>query len=161
MSFPISMLYTPSTNGSLTNTQYNAEFTNIINNLIPESIDDYSVNATEMRIQTDPGESGTEVLPLSLSEEIARLRFAIYEAKLSWDSSLSYWYQTPSTNFVRSADADALTISATHTSFANSILVLQTNEEDSGSFLFLECIADADGTPAVKLSINQDGEILF
>lgn len=162
MSFPINMAYQPGTNGTLTNVQYIAEFTNIINNMIPESIDDYSVNVTEMRIQTDPGESGSESLATTLSEEIERLRFSIKECKTNFDEQLSYWYQTPTSNsLVRTTNADCWTIYAKNTGFSNTILTLKTDEEDSGSFTFLKCVADVDGTPATKLSINQDGEITF
>lgn len=76
----------------LTNTDLNAEIDNILNHLNTDGIDDYSTNATQMRITTDPGESGTESLATSLSGELERLRFAIKEIKGSY---ATYWYSTP------------------------------------------------------------------
>lgn len=161
MSFPISMLYQPTSTGGLTNTQYIAEFGNIINNMIPESMDDYSANAAEMRIQTDPGEVGTESLATTTAEEIERLRFAIKDMKAQVDSNVSYWYETPSFGTIsKSANADAFTIFATNASFSNTILTLKTNEENTGSFYYLKLISDVDGTPTTDFSIDQDGNLV-
>jgi hypothetical protein len=55
----------------------NAEFDNILNNLTPAGVDDYSTNAAEMRTQTTPGTYGSESLATSLAGEIARLRFKL------------------------------------------------------------------------------------
>lgn len=71
----------------------NAEFDNILNNLTPAGIDDYAANVTEFQTQTDPGEVGSESLPLSLSEEIARLRYEIAEIK-----GTTYHYTSPVTS---------------------------------------------------------------
>lgn len=161
MSYPFTQLYAPTSTGSLTAAQYNAEIQNIISNHIPESIDDYSVNAAEMRIQTDPGESGTESLATTLSEEIERLRFAIKEAKNMW-GSVTYWYETPTigSTLTRTTNADALIISATNTGFSNTILTLQTAEENTGSFYYLKLISDTDGTPTTDFSVDQDGNVV-
>lgn len=160
MGYPISMLYQPTSTGSLTNTQYIAEFNNIINNMIPESIDDYSANASEMRLTTDPGESGTESLATTISEEIERLRFAIKEAKNMW-GSVTYWYETPTVGtLTRTTNADAFTIYVQTDTFTNVICTLKTDEENSGSFYYLKCISDVNGTPSTDLSIDQDGGIV-
>lgn len=75
----------------LSNTDLNAEIDNILNNLTPAGMDDYSSNAAAMRLSTDPGESGSESLATSLAGEIERLRFAIKEMK---GSDVDYWYET-------------------------------------------------------------------
>ena len=46
-----------------------------------------------MKLNTDPGESGTESQATSLAGELERLRFAIKECK-----GTAEWYQTPSQN---------------------------------------------------------------
>lgn len=76
----------------LTASIYNADHQNHINNGIPGQLDDYSLNVTEMRTQTDPGEQGTESLSTSLAAELERLRFTIAELK-----GKTYWYETPAT----------------------------------------------------------------
>lgn len=74
---------------SIDQTKYNADHQNHIDNLVPDMIDDYSSNATEMRDETDPGESGSESLATSIGGELRRLRYAIRELK-----GTTYWYQT-------------------------------------------------------------------
>jgi len=79
---------------TLTYADLNAEIDNILNNLTPSGVDDYSTNTTQMRVTTDPGEVGTESLATSLAGEVERLRFAIKEIKgtdvAQWYSSSSY-----------------------------------------------------------------------
>src|SRR3990167_4357663 len=74
----------------LTSADLDAEFDNILNNLKPSGVDDYSVSVAEMQTQTDPGESGSESLATSLAGELERIRFALKELK-----GKTYWYQTP------------------------------------------------------------------
>lgn len=90
MAYPPSVFKTWIAGEILTAADLNSSFQVIPNTNIPEDIDDFSVNALEMQTQTDPGESGSESLATSLSEEIARLRFAIKDA-----TGKTYWYQTP------------------------------------------------------------------
>lgn len=69
----------------------NAEFDNILTNFVPLMIDDYSTNATQMKVQTDPGEVGTESLATTLAGELARLRYMLAEV-----TGETYWYTSPS-----------------------------------------------------------------
>lgn len=75
----------------LTNEALNEEFDNILENLTPSGVDDYSVNTTQMRLTTDPGEPGSESLADSLAGEIERLRFVVKEMK---GSGVTQWYET-------------------------------------------------------------------
>lgn len=79
-------------NEKLLYTHLNAEFDNVLDNLGPLKIDDYSGNTTLMQTQTDPGEVGTESLATTLAGEIARLRKMISEL-----SGETYWYTSPAT----------------------------------------------------------------
>ena len=74
-------------------TDLNAEFDNILDNLGPLKIDDYSGNTTLMQTQTDPGEVGTESPATTLAGELARLRKIIAEL-----SGETYWYTSPATS---------------------------------------------------------------
>lgn len=76
----------------LTNTDLNAEINNILDNLGPAGIDDYSTNAAQMKLQTSPGSLGSESLATSLAGEIERLRYVIQRII---GSDVTYWYQTP------------------------------------------------------------------
>lgn len=76
----------------LTNTDLNQEIDNILNNLDPEGVDDYSQNAPQMRTQTSPGTVGSESLATSLAGELERLRYVIQRMI---GSSTTYWYEPP------------------------------------------------------------------
>lgn len=73
----------------------NAEIDNILNNLTPAGVDDYSTNTTQMRLTTDPGEVGTESLATSLAAELERIRFTIKEIK---GSGVAQWYSSSNTS---------------------------------------------------------------
>lgn len=77
----------------LTYEDLNAEIDNILENLEPQGIGDYSENLGEMQLVTDPYPGGTPSLPNSLAEEIRRLRFQIL-AILGPDAD--FWYENPS-----------------------------------------------------------------
>lgn len=80
---------------TLTNTDLNAEIDNILNNLGPAGVDDYSTNSAQMRTATDPGEAGSESLATSLAGELERIRFALKEIK---GTDVDYWYETADTS---------------------------------------------------------------
>lgn len=74
----------------LTGAIYNADHQNHVNNAVPAGIDDYSEDVTQMRVQADPGASGSESLATSIAEEITRLRYVL--ARLA---GKTYWYDAP------------------------------------------------------------------
>jgi hypothetical protein len=76
----------------LSNTDLNAEIDNILNNLGPAGIDDYSTNAAQMKLQTSPGSLGSESLATSLAGEVERLRYVIQRII---GTDVSYWYESP------------------------------------------------------------------
>lgn len=88
-----SRVKTWTTNEDVQASDLNAEFDNILDNLIPAQLDDYSTNTAAMQATTDPGESGTESLATTLAGEIERLRFAIGEIK-----GTSQWYESATTS---------------------------------------------------------------
>lgn len=79
----------------LSNTDLNAEIDNILNNLGPAGVDDYSTNAAQMKLQTSPGTLGSESLATSLAGELERLRYVIQRII---GSQTSYWYESPPTS---------------------------------------------------------------
>lgn len=94
----MSALYSHTTRATgtiLTAAIYNADHENHITYGDAQYLGGWSTNATQMRTVSDPGESGTESLSASISDELERLRFAILECKQALDSSLTYWYETP------------------------------------------------------------------
>lgn len=78
----------------LSNTDLNAEIDNILNNLDPSGVDDYSTNAAQMRLTTNPGSVGSESLATSLAGELERLRYAIQRII---GSDATQWYSAPQT----------------------------------------------------------------
>lgn len=95
----------------LTAADLNAEFDNILNNLVPLGLDDYSTNVAQMQVQTDPGEVGSESLATTLAGELARIRFAIAEMK-----GTSYWYPSATTSLSQLATALGTTLLANRVS---------------------------------------------
>lgn len=81
---------------TLTADDLNAEFDNIINNLTPGGIDDYSASAAQMQTIVDPYPAQAISQPTSLQGEIERLRYQIFQIKSALQSgttNLTYWYQ--------------------------------------------------------------------
>lgn len=72
------------------NTDLNAEFDNILNNLLPAGMDSYSHNQAQMQLQSNPGGVGTESLATSLAGELERIRFVLAEV-----TGNTFWYQAP------------------------------------------------------------------
>lgn len=70
----------------------NAEIDNILNNLGPLGVGDYSANLAQMQITTDPFPDDNPSLANSLAGEIARLRFQI---KQIMGDSAQQWYSDP------------------------------------------------------------------
>lgn len=75
---------------NLTDEELNAEVNNIIQNFVPQMMDDYSANVSQMQTQTTPGSVGSESLAVSLAEEIERIRYM-----LALITGKTYWYQAP------------------------------------------------------------------
>lgn len=78
----------------------NAEFDNLLLAMQPLLIDDYSTNAAQMQVTTDPGEVGTESLATTLAGELARLRHMLKEI-----SGEEKWYESPIASLAGLANA--------------------------------------------------------
>lgn len=74
----------------VTNTDLNAEFDNILNNLTPQYVNGWSTNTTQMRNVTSPGSVGSESLATSLSGEIERIRYVLKQI-----TGNTQWYSAP------------------------------------------------------------------
>lgn len=74
---------------TLTDTIYNQDHQNHIDNHIPAQMDDQSSSVAQMQSNTDPGEVGTESQATTLAGELERLRFILKEMK-----GVAQWYQT-------------------------------------------------------------------
>jgi hypothetical protein len=80
-------------NEVLTASDLNGEFNNILNNMDPDGIEDYSNDVSQMQSTADPGGLGTESLASTLAGEIQRLRFAIKRI-----AAATQWYVAPISN---------------------------------------------------------------
>ncbi len=74
----------------VTTTDLNAEFDNIIDNFDPDKINDLSADTTAFQVTKDPGEVGTEVLPVNMKEEEQMQRTLIKEI-----TGEAQWYVSP------------------------------------------------------------------
>lgn len=84
----------------VTYSDLNAEFDNILTNLVPAMIDDYSANVSQMQTTTDPGEVGTESLATTIAGELARLRHMIKEI-----TGEDKWYESATASIAGLANA--------------------------------------------------------
>lgn len=84
-------LYTITTRASgtiLTAAIYNADHQNHVNNGDCTQLGGYSANSTQMKVQTYPGDVGSESLALSIGDELARIRYTIAVMR-----GTTTWYQ--------------------------------------------------------------------
>lgn len=119
----------------------NAEFDNILNNLIPTMMDDFSANVSQMQTVADPGEVGSESLATTLAGELTRLRNMIKEI-----TGENQWYETPSVSLV------GLSSAVGTSGLSNNRLVSGRMRTDSEQPIFLVPNGAAktvklDGTP--------------
>lgn len=78
----------------LTASDLNNEFNNILNNLDPAGVDDYSLTLSQMQTTVDPYPAAVESLATDLKGEIERLRYQILQLKKAIQTTDStYWYQ--------------------------------------------------------------------
>jgi len=115
----LSRVKTWSAGETLTASDLNAEFDNILNNLDPDNIEDASADATAMQATADPYPGSSESLATNLRGEIQRLRYLIKQI-----TGKSQWYIDPAT------DIDSLnTLTAQATTSARGTVELATAAE--------------------------------
>jgi hypothetical protein len=114
-----SRVKTWSSGETLTAADLNAEFDNVLNNLTPSGVDDYSASTTEMRAVADPYPASVESLATSLQGEVERLRYQILEIKKAIQASnVSYWYQDLPTAGVFTIAGSSVGVNDTTPSYA-------------------------------------------
>lgn len=91
----------------LSHEDLNKEIDNILENFDPQGMGDYSEDAAQMKLVTDPGAAGSENLPTSLAGEIERLRFMVQQI-----TGESPWYGPVGTNLKEVSDFFASSSSA-------------------------------------------------
>ncbi len=88
---------------TLTSSDLNSEFNNILNNLTPTGIDDESATTTAMQATADPYPGGVASLATSLQGEIHRIRYLIAQI-----TGKTYWYEDPVVSLANVAPAGSL-----------------------------------------------------
>jgi len=138
----------------LSNTDLNAEIDNILNNLDPSGVDDYSATATQMKLNTNPGTTGSESLATSLAGEIERLRYVI---KRIVGTQITNWYDAPTTSLT-----DLLATIGTQT-FGNRIISGRTTGNSSQLCALIptgttasSVVISASVTPLIYAIANQN-----
>jgi hypothetical protein len=85
---------------TITHTDLNAEFDRVKDSFEPQYMDDISADTAAFQSVQDPGDVGTENLPLNLKEELESLRSMI--KKITGEAQ---WYVPPDTSISFIADA--------------------------------------------------------
>lgn len=145
-----SRIKTWSSGETLTASDLNAEYNNILTNLTPAGMDDYSANTTEMRTVTDPYPASAESLATSLQGELERLRYQILEIKKAIQTSnVTYWYQDLPTAGIFTIVTSSVGINDTTPSYALDV---------TGTGHITGAVT-LDSTLAVTGNITSDGNI--
>lgn len=98
----------------LTASDLNNEFNNILNNLDPAGVDDYSLTLSQMQTTVDPYPAAVESLATDLKGEIERLRYQILQLKKAIQTTDStYWYQDAPTSGIFSINGTTVTTTGT------------------------------------------------
>lgn len=156
----------PEPSGTLTAAQYNATISDLIDKYDPQYIVAHGTSQAAMQQQVDPGEVGSESTATSLEDELKRIRFAIKDVKAQIDSSILYWYETPTfgdisndLTITNTVDEDTLTVHADNAGFSNTILTLTTDEETASTYHYIKCVEDEDSSGDTVWALRGDGVI--
>ena len=117
----------------LTKDDLNAEFDNILNNLMPSKIDDASANETAMQAIADPYPGSSVSLPTSTEGEFQRIRYVLKQI-----TGKAQWYYDPDT-----------TLSNLATTLSN----LETTLSNLASAVAKELIINLK--PVVNVAVNK------
>jgi hypothetical protein len=152
-----SKLVTVVTGQTITASERNNEFDNIINNMTPDGVDDASANATEMQATTDPYPASVASQATDLRGEIKRLR---YQMQLL--CSDTYWYQDPlflaslDATVTPAATAATLKVRLDHLAYQLKKLSGATNWYDAMAWLSALDQAATPGSTATDLKNRLD-----
>ena len=136
-------------NEVLTASALNAEFNNILNNMQPSGIEDYSADVSTMQPTVDPGGVGTESLATTLAGEVQRLRYAIKRL-----FGGAQWYSTPTSTLAAGGiQKTALVALGQQISSSSSFSTSSTSYVDVTN---LSVTITTTGRP-VELRLVQDG----
>ena len=114
MTWPYTMTYTPVAGDTILAAHIVTSNNEHINNNIPESIDDFSNDITEMGTVKDPYPASSESQPTILSEELKTLRYQILELAKRFASAPTKWYHDIGTSLFMAEKAAAESDLATY-----------------------------------------------
>ncbi len=126
--YPYSSTKTMTTGSTILAADINTSNSDHINNNIPESIDDYSANATEMQSLKDPYSGDAIQLAITLDDELQGLRHVLQAI-----TQETYWYIDPPTFMENSADYDHGTKTLTLSGLLTASSITGTSTVDFGS----------------------------
>lgn len=117
MTYPVSRVKTWINGETLTHTDQNAEFDNVLTNVgKPANCDDYSTNAAQMQSQVDPYPGSAESLATTLAGEIERLRY-----QLAQITGNTYWYQDANANLAAAGNLTKANVTTTTATITDTI----------------------------------------
>lgn len=117
------------TTETLTDSDLNAEFDNILNNLTPAGIDDESASDAAAQAVTDPYPAAALSKPTSLQGELQRLRYLIKQI-----TGEAYWYIDPD-NTIATLHSDLDTAKTDITNIKAGTAIASTTLSTSGADL--------------------------
>lgn len=158
---------------TLTASDLNAEFNNVLNNFNPAGVDDYSNSLTEMRTTSNPYPGSAESQPTSLQGELERIRYMILQLKkaiVHTGTNDTYWYQTvpaqgtfeiyPGSITVTGTNGGPATTGSLQTSIFRMKNLLNNSTLDfgvNGSAGWIQATDVTDASLNYMLKLNQNG----
>lgn len=146
---------------TLTASDLNAEFDNILNNFDPDGMDDASANAAAMRSTVDPYPASTESLATDLRGELQRLRYQLKNI-----TNGSYWYDKDFISALWDADGDT-GIQVEETSDEDKIRFDVAGDEvgllsgtTTETYITFNSHEDADGDTKIQVEEGADDDII-
>lgn len=146
MAYPVSRVKTWINGETLTHTDQNAEFDNVLTNVgKPANCDDYSTNAAQMQSQVDPYPGSAESLATTLAGELERLRY-----QLAQITGNTYWYQDSNANLAAAGNLTKANVTTTTATITDTI-----SERTSAAGVTIDSVLLKDNTvTATTLTAN-------
>lgn len=126
-----------------------AEFDNIITNMTPAGLDDYSLNVSQMQSTADPYPGSVESLATSLAGELDRIRYQIKELVAAFGTAAQWYVDVPNNKRLPCIGARAFRTTSAQQIPDNTWTKVQLNTETFDTNNFFDSTTNYRFTPTI------------
>lgn len=126
-----------------------AEFDNIITNMTPAGLDDYSLNVSQMQSTADPYPGSVESLATSLAGELDRIRYQIKELVAAFGTAAQWYVDVPNNKRLPCIGARAFRNTTNQTLGSGAWTKVQLNAETFDTNNFFDSTTNYRFTPTI------------